>query len=149
MSLLVIVAIVFVFLEFSNVLVMYFKPDSGMANSVGVFSAWEKSKQDSEVHSFVKYLVNWVAGTKLIFLSLLVVIILVGDPTVQFFAGLAMVVSISTFYWRLFPLMRKMDNEDQVTPKNYCRSVAVMIFIMIVMFAISLILQYLGITWPL
>ncbi len=149
MSLLVIVAIVFVFLEFTNVLVMYFKPDSGMANSAGIFSAWEKSKQDPEIHSFVKYLVNWVAGTKLIFLSLLLVIILVGDPVVQFFAGVAMVISISTFYWRLFPLIRKMDNENQVTPKNYSRTVAAMIFVMIVMFAISLVLQYLGITWPL
>ncbi|MFX0107966.1 MAG: hypothetical protein ACFE7R_06770 [Candidatus Hodarchaeota archaeon] len=42
MSLLIIAVIVFVLMELSNVLVMYFKPGSTQANSVGVFSAWEK-----------------------------------------------------------------------------------------------------------
>jgi hypothetical protein len=149
MSLLIIAASVFVLMELANVLVMYFKPGSTMANSVGVFNAWEKSKTDSEIHNFVKYLVNWVAGTKLIFLSLLTVIIILGDPVVQFFGGLALVISISTFYWRLYPLIRKMDSEDQITPKNYSRSVAAMILMMILVFSISLVLQYLGITWPL
>ena len=83
MSLLVIVIAVFMLLEFSNVLALYFRKDSKMANSVGVFKAWEKSKSDPEMHDFVKYLVNWIAGTKLIFLSLLTVILLFGTPLVQ------------------------------------------------------------------
>ena len=148
MSLLLIAVTVFVLMELSNVLFMYFKPDSTQANSVGVFNAWEKSKQDPEVHDFVKYLVNWVAGTKLIFLSLLIVIVILGDPVVQFFGVLALVISISTFYWRLYPLIRKMDNAGQVTPKNYSRTVAVMILVMIFILSLSLVLQYLGITWP-
>ena len=55
-------------LEATNVVALYFFPGSKYANSVGVFKAWEKSKQEPEIHDFVKYLVNWVAGTKLIFL---------------------------------------------------------------------------------
>ncbi len=148
MNLLLVVAIVFVLMELSNVLVMYFKPGSTKANSVGVFIAWEESKQYPEIHDFVKYLVNWVAGTKLIFLSLLTVIIIFGDPVIQFYGILALVISISTFYWRLYPLIRKMDREDQVTPKNYSRIVAAMILVMIIMFSASLILQHLEITWP-
>ncbi len=58
----------FILLELSNVVMLYFAPGSKNANAVGVFSAWEKSKQDPEIHEFVKYLVYWVAGTKLIFL---------------------------------------------------------------------------------
>jgi hypothetical protein len=145
MSLLLVVAIVFVLMEFSNVLVMYFRPGSTKANSVGVFNAWEKSKQDPEIHNFVKYLVNWVAGTKLIFLALLTVIILLGTPVVQFYGILALVVSIATFYWRLYPLIRTMDREDQVTPKNYSRTVAAMILVMIIIFSLALVLQYFGI----
>ena len=66
-----IVIIAFILLEASNVLALYFAPGSKRANAVGVFSAWEKSKQYPEIHDFVKYLVYWVAGAKLIFLFLL------------------------------------------------------------------------------
>ncbi|MFX0107967.1 MAG: hypothetical protein ACFE7R_06775 [Candidatus Hodarchaeota archaeon] len=89
-----------------------------------------------------------MAGTKLIFLSLLTVIIVLGDPTVQFFGVLALVASISTFYWRLYPLIRKMDRENQITPKNYSTTMAAMILVMIIIFSITLILQYWGIAWP-
>lgn len=63
-------------MEASNVIMLYFFPDSRYANSVGVFKAWEKSKQDPELHDFMKYLVNWVAGTKLIVILLLIVFLL-------------------------------------------------------------------------
>lgn len=46
---------------------LYFTPGTHRGNGLGVFNAYEKSKSDSEVHSLVKYLINWVAGTKLIF----------------------------------------------------------------------------------
>ena len=58
-----IVIIAFLILEASNIVVLYFRPDARFANGVGVFKAWEKSKQDPELHDFVSYLVNWVAGT--------------------------------------------------------------------------------------
>jgi len=48
-----------------------FFPGSKYANSIGVFNAWEKSKQAPELNDLVKYLVNWVAGTKIIFTPLL------------------------------------------------------------------------------
>jgi hypothetical protein len=49
------------------------------------FNAWEKSKADPEIHQFIRYLVDWVAGTKLIFIALLVVILLtVGEETQLF-----------------------------------------------------------------
>ena len=69
MSVVTIVIVIFIFLELANVLMLYFAPGSKYANAVGVFSAWEKSKQYPEIHDFVKYLVYWVAGAKLIFLT--------------------------------------------------------------------------------
>ena len=48
-------------MEIANVLSLYFKPESKMFNGIGVFKAWEKSKEDPEVHDLVRYLVFWVA----------------------------------------------------------------------------------------
>jgi hypothetical protein len=135
-----IVILVFILLEFSNVLAMYFAPGSKYANAVGVFSAWEKSKQDPEIHDFIKYLVNWVAGAKLIFLLLLGVIALFGDPEIKRFGLVALSISTLSFYWRLFPLIRKMDQEGQIQPKNYSIVIAVMIAVFILFFILAAIL---------
>ena len=107
MSPLSIVILGFVVLESMNVLALYFFPGSRYANSVGVFKAWERSKADPEVHDLVRYLVDWVAGTKLIFLALLLVILLTADTQGPLYTGLALAISISSFFWRLFPLARK------------------------------------------
>ncbi len=136
MSLLVIVMAAFMLLEFSNVLALYFRKDTKMANSVGVFTAWEKSKSDPEMNNFVKYLVNWVAGTKLIFLSLLTVILLFGTPMMHFWALWALMLSISVFYWKLYPLVKRMDKESQLTPKGYSRTLGVMISVFIIVFLV-------------
>ncbi len=79
MTIIKIVILIFIVLETSNVLMLYFAPGSKNANAVGVFTAWEKSKQYPEIHNFIKYLVYWVAGAKLIFLLLLTVIIIFAD----------------------------------------------------------------------
>ena len=119
---------------------LYFFPDSKMANSVGVFKAWEKSKQDPEMHNFVKYMVNWVAGTKLIFILLLVVILLTADEQTLILTGTALVLSIAVFFWRLFPLIRKMDREDQIDPKNYSSVLGWMILVMILAISAAILL---------
>ena len=109
-----VVIIGFIVLEATNVVALYLFPGSKYANSVGVFKAWEKSKQEPEIHDFVKYLVNWVAGTKLIFLLLLLAILFTTDDQGLFYTGVVLVISISSFFWRLFPLIRKMDRDDQI-----------------------------------
>ena len=111
--------IVFVIIETLNMLELYFLKDESVFNGVSIFTAWEKSKQDPEIHNFVRYLVNWVAGTKLIFIMLLIVILLTASEQTQLLSAAALVLSIASFFWRLFPLIRKMDKEDQIEPKNY------------------------------
>ena len=132
-----VVIIAFIILETSNVLALYFFPGSKRANAVGVFKAWEKSKQYPEIHDFIKYLVNWVAGTKLIFLLLLGVIVLFGNLEVQKLSLIALGLATLTFYWRLFPLIRKMDRGDQIRPKNYSIILGVMILTFILLFGIA------------
>ncbi len=114
-----IVILAFILLEFSNVVALYFFPGSKMANAVGVFTAWEKSKQYPEMHDLMRYLVNWVAGVKLIFLFLLGLIVVYADLSLQRLSLLALGLATLTFYWRLFPLARKMDRQGQIQPKNY------------------------------
>ncbi len=129
-----IVLLAFILLEFSNVIALYFFPGSKRANGVGVFSAWEKSKEFPEIHDFVHYLVNWVAGVKLIFLFLLGFIVAFADLNLQRLILVALGLATVTFFWRLFPLVRKMDREGQVQPKNYSFILGGMILVMVILF---------------
>jgi hypothetical protein len=140
MTFIKVVILLFILLEASNVLALYFAPGSKYANAVGVFTAWEKSKQYPEIHDFVKYLVYWVAGTKLIFLLLLAVIIIYADSTTQQMSLIALVIATLSFYWRLFPLIRKMDRNGQIEPKNYSIVLGIMIFVFIAVFTIAVII---------
>jgi hypothetical protein len=140
MNMIRLVIIGFIILETTNVIALYFFPGSKYANSVGVFKAWERSKQDPEIHDFVRYLVNWVAGTKLIFLLLLIVILFTANAQGLFYTGVALVISISSFFWRLFPLIRKMDREDQIEPNNYSAILGLMISAIVLLFLVALLI---------
>ena len=144
MNIITFVTIGFLILEATNVATLYFYPGSKYANGVGVFKAWEKSKRDPDIHNFVKYLVNWVAGTKLIFIMLLIVILYVADDQTLLFATMALVISIASFFWRLFPLIRKMDREGQINPKNYSAVLGWMIFAFILIFLAGVLISVVG-----
>ena len=143
MNAVAVVTIAFLLMEASNVLTLYFFPGSKMANGVGVFKAWEKSKQDPEVHDLVRYLVNWVAGTKLIFILLLIVILATAPQTTLLWTAAAMLVSIASFFWRLFPLIRKMDRAGQIDPANYSAVLGWMITAMMAVFLAALVVAML------
>jgi hypothetical protein len=140
MTLAQIVITAFILLELSNVLALYFAPGSKYANAVGIFNAWEKSKQDPEVHDFVKYLVYWVAGAKLIFLLLLVVILTLADLSIQKMSLLALALATGSFFWRLFPLIQKMDAANQISPKKYSTILGIMIAAFIIIFLLAAVL---------
>ena len=141
MNFLKIVTIGFLVLETANVATLYFFPGSKYANGVGVFNAWEKSKSDPEIHSFVKYLVNWVAGTKLIFILLLIVILYVADDQTLIYTAAALIISIASFFWLLFPLIRKMDREGQISPQKYSTVLGWMIAVFILVFLVAFIIS--------
>ncbi|MGD8458571.1 MAG: hypothetical protein PVF83_19515 [Anaerolineales bacterium] len=134
----------FLCLETANVAALYFFPGSKYANSVGVFKAWERSKDDPQIHDFVKYLVNWVAGTKLLFIALLLVILFTADSHTLIVSGFALMISIASFYWRLFPLVRKMDREGQMELGNYSAVLGWMILALILIFFVGTVLALCG-----
>lgn len=138
MNVLTTVIIGFLILEATNVFTLYFFPESKLANGVGVFKAWEESKQYPDIHNLVQYLVNWVAGTKLIFIFLLIVILYFGDQNTLLWTAAALVASILSFYWRLFPLIRNMDQNSKIEPKNYSTGLGLMIAGFIIVFLVAI-----------
>ncbi|MGL1892476.1 MAG: hypothetical protein OCD02_12680 [Spirochaetaceae bacterium] len=142
MDILSIVIIMFLVLETLNVFMLYFTPGTSKGNGLGVFNAYEKSKENPEVHALVKYLINWVAGTKLIFIVLLIFVLISGNDTMRMHSVIALIITISTFYWRLYPIMRKLDNEGQITPKGYSKTLRNMISVFLVVFIIALVVFF-------
>lgn len=143
MTILTIAIIAFLVLETSNVIMLYFTPGTRRGNGLGVFNAYEKSKADAEVHALVKYLINWVAGTKLIFIALLIVILITGNNTTKLFSVAALILTIFTFFWRLYPAIKTMDSKDQISPKGYSKTLGWMILVFLIVFAVAMIIYFL------
>ncbi len=59
MNILTTVIIGFLILEAINVTTLYFAPGAKLANGVGVFRAWEESKQYPDIHNFISI---WLTG---------------------------------------------------------------------------------------
>ena len=117
----------FVVIETLNIGMLYFRPGSRIGNGIGVFNAYPKAEADPETGELVRYLVNWVAGTKLIFVALLVVILVTGSEATKTYAVVALILSILSFFWRLFPAIVRLDTAHQITPRGYSRTLGLMI----------------------
>ncbi|TVR92423.1 MAG: hypothetical protein EA416_07415 [Trueperaceae bacterium] len=144
MDVLSVVLIAFGTLELLNVLTLYLAPGSRRGNALGVFRAYERSKRDPEVHALVSYLIDWVAGTKLIFIVLLIGIIITGSPATKVFSAIALIFSILTFYSRLYPAITAMDAAGQIVPRGYSRTLALMIASFVVVFAVAVVVYLVG-----
>ena len=134
-----VVLVAFGTLELLNVLTLYLAPGSRRGNALGVFRAYERSKRDPEVHALVRYLTDWVAGTKLIFVVLLIGIVLTGTPETKVFSAIALIFSILTFYSRLYPAITRMDRDGQIEPRGYSRTLATMIASFVVVFGVAVV----------
>ena len=139
MTVLSVAIVIFAVLEVLNIATLYFAPGSRKGNGIGVFNAYEESKAFPEIHALVNYLINWVAGTKLIFIALLIVILATADETTKLFTVAALILSIFSFFWRLFPSIRRMDRDGQITPKGYSKTLGVMIASFVGGFAVAFI----------
>jgi hypothetical protein len=142
MEIITIALLIFTVLECLNVIILYFFPQTDKGNAVGIFNAYEKSKEDPEVHALVKYLVNWIAGTKLIFIGLLVVIMIYGDRHLQMISTAVLILTIATFYWRLYPMIRGMDKREELTPQGYSKTLGIMILSFILVLVAALLWTY-------
>jgi len=142
MLILSIVLIAFSVLETLNIILLYKFPGSKKGNAVGIFKAYEKSREDPVLKDFVDYLIYWVAGTKLIFIVLIIGIIITGTVETKIFSIIALMFSISTFFTQLYPGLKKMDQDNQINPKGYSRTLAIMISSFIALFALVLVVFF-------
>lgn len=142
MSILRTAIFLFVIMELSNVIIMYFKPDFKYGNSMKVFIEFEKSKGDSNRHLFIRYMTNWVANCKLIFIAILIVIALIGDLELMRYAVVATVISIGLFFVSLYPIIKLLDKNGEIQPKGYSKTLRTMIISFMLMFSIALILSF-------
>ncbi len=139
MELIDIAIVIFVIMELLNVIILYFFPDSNKGNGVAVFKAWKEAKNDEGTYLFAKYMANWVAGIKLIFIVLLLVILFTGSDTTKILGTTVMILSIATFFFRLNPIMHKLDEMGEIIPKGYSKKLQNMIIGFIAMFSIALV----------
>lgn len=97
-------------------------------------SAPESQKQ--RLFSF--YLVNWVVGVKLFFIFLLAVILVISTEQVKAWA-VAMILSIATYFWRLYPTIKKLDAMGCITLNGPSMAPSWMSAGFLIMFALVLI----------
>lgn len=133
------VLLFFITLELSNVIVLLFVPDTKKANGIGIFNQWTQSKQDENLHLFIRYLVNWVAGVKLIFIILIVIIAFMGSDIIKMYALGGLILSISFYYFKLLPIIKKLDEKEQITPKGYSKTLTIIITSFIFVFTTVLV----------
>lgn len=128
-------------MELANVIILYFKPDSKLGNGVAVFKSWFDVKDDKALSLFVHYMVYWVAGVKLIFIFLLLVVLFTGSTTTQMWAVIAIILSIATYFYKLHPIIKKLDSMGKITPKGYSKTLGYMIAGFLTMFSFALIIH--------
>lgn len=143
MDILTVTIVVFCIMELGNVLILYFHPDSKLGNGVAVFDAWRDIKTNEETDLFAHYMAYWVAGVKLIFIFLLLVVLFTGTVKTKEWAVVAMILSIATYYWRLHPIIRKLDNLGKISPKGYSKALGYMIGGFLCMFSMALLFHFL------
>lgn len=143
MDILSIAIIIFCIMELGNVFILYFMPDSKLGNGVAVFESWRDVKKDQAVDLFAHYMTYWVAGVKLIFIFLLMVVLFTGTETTKLWSVVAMILSIATYFWKLHPIIKKLDQMNKISPKGYSKTLGLMITGFLLMFSIALILYLL------
>jgi len=141
MNLLIIVLGIFSCVELLNIIMLYGRPAAQYGNGIGVFKAWEKSKENKAVHALIRYLVFWVAGTKIIFVGLILVIILTGSWLTQLGAVSVLLLTTSMFFVKLYPLIKKMDKQKELTITGYSKTLALMITSFLIMFIAALLIE--------
>ncbi len=122
-----IVLLVFVLVETLNMLELYFLQDNCKFNGACIFSGWEKSKADPEVHALLRYLVNWLAGVKMIVIGLLLVLIFTAPEQTLLLATIALILTTASYFWRMNPMLHAADKAGQVKPRGHAKRLSMML----------------------
>lgn len=142
MDILSVAIIIFCTMEFGNILILYFMPNSKLGNGVAVFDSWRDPKKEESLDLFAHYMSYWVVGVKLIFIFLLLVILFTGSELTKVWAVVAMILSITTYFWKLHPIIKKLDNMGKISPKGYSKVLGLMITGFLIMFSAALLIYF-------
>lgn len=138
MDILSVAIVIFCIMETGNVLILYFKPDKRLGNGVAIFDSWHDAKEDLPMELFAHYMAYWVAGVKVIFIFLLLVVLFTGEELTKAWAILAMIISIASYFWKLHPIIKKLDAMGKITPQGYSKKLGMMISGFLIMFTSAL-----------
>ena len=136
--------LVFAFIESLNMLELYFLQNNCKFNGACVFSGWEKSKADPEVHMLMRYLVNWLAGVKMIVIALVLVLAFTAPENTLILAAVALVITIASFYWRLYPMLRSADKAGQLSSHGHSKRLSMMLMGLELSLILGIVFQLLG-----
>ena len=136
--------LVFAIVETLNMLELYFMQNNCVFNGVCLFSGWEKSKQDPEIHGLIRYLLNWLAGIKMIVIGLVLVLVFTAPAQTLMLSAISLVITIGSFYWRLYPMICKADNSGQIKHKGRSRMLGTMVAGLQFSILITIIIETIG-----
>lgn len=142
MNILQIVIIVFLVLETLNVLVLYRNPRMKEGNGIGIFKVVGELENDKRISQLVQYLTTWIANAKLIFIMVSIVVVIFGDEMVQLHTVIALIFSIFMFYFTLYPLLKKLDDDNELVISGYSKTLAYTILSFILTFIVGLIIHF-------
>lgn len=142
MNVLQVVILVFVVLEILNILVLYTSPTMKEGNGIGIFKKIHEIDPDGETFLLIKYLTNWVANAKVIFAALAITIVIFGDEVVQMHAAFALIFSTLMFYFTMYPILKKVDEEGRLLKRGYSKTLAYTILAFILTFIGGLIIHF-------
>ncbi len=131
--------LIFIFLETMNVIILYHKPWFKYGNSMFSFKTWERLKTDEESILFLRYLVNWVANSKVIFIMLLSVMLFTAEDITKLWSVIILAVTTCVYFLKLHPIVKKLDAMNVVQPKGYSKTLFRMISGIIAMFVVAVI----------
>lgn len=135
--------IIFVLVEFSNIIILYFKPDFKYGNGMAHFTGWADLKKDEGSFLFTTYLVRWIANCKAIFLLLLIIILIFGSDPLKLWGVIITAITIGLYYITLYPVIRRLDQMDKIKPNGYSKTLTITISGFIAMFSLAVILHLL------
>ena len=144
MNALQVTLLVFVIVETLNMLELYFLQNNCKFNGACIFSGWERSKADPEVHALMCYLVNWLAGIKMIVVGLLLVLIFTAPEQTLVMATVALFLTTASYFWRMRPMLQAADNAGQVTPRGHAKRLSIMVAGLELSLIFGMVMQAIG-----
>ena len=109
--------LVFAIIEILNMLELYFMQDNCMFNGICLFSGWEKS-----------------------------VLIFTAPKQTLILSAISMVITIGSFYWRMYPMICKADDAGQIKRKGRSRLLGTMVAGLQFSFIVTIIIEMVTLT---